>query len=168
MSAEKGLVQLLYTFHFSYSQGLGVIDWWLIGLIATNISIRKYSIIVRCLRLQSTAKLSDTKLSQPPINTMHCIQCIITIVHVSLTERKGHASKRLQPHWWCHYGGHGHRSCHRCSETYNWYNHIIKHSRIVIVGMTWKMVALIPYGSKFHGVKAFIYMNVFTPWNLEP
>ena len=73
MSAEKGLVQLLYTFHFSYSQGLGVIDWWLIGLIATNISIRKYSIIVRCLRIQSTAKLSDTELFHPPINTMHYI-----------------------------------------------------------------------------------------------
>ena len=63
MLTEKGLVSLLYTFHFSYSQGLGVIDWWLIGLIATNISIPKCNIIVRCLWHQSTAKLSDTKLS---------------------------------------------------------------------------------------------------------
>ena len=32
MLVEKGLIQFLYTFHFSYSQVLGVTDWWLIGI----------------------------------------------------------------------------------------------------------------------------------------
>ena len=55
--------------------------------------------------------------------------CILTIIHVSLTERKGHASTRLQPHSRCGYGGHSHRSCYCCCISYNLYNHLIKHSR---------------------------------------
>ena len=32
MSAEKGLVQLLYTYCLSYSHILIIADWWLIGV----------------------------------------------------------------------------------------------------------------------------------------
>ena len=68
-------------------------------------------------------KVFMTVHSQIPCTAYTCI------IHVSLTERKGHAFKRLQPRSWCGYSGHSHRRHHRRCKSYNIYNHIIKHSR---------------------------------------